>query len=194
MGAVQNHLVTGEGVHSGHDAALDGSILVQSIGHGSQAVGGAGSSGDDLILSGQGVLVHAVNDGLQVVASRSGDDNLLGAGIDMSLALSLGGVETGALQHNVNADLAPGQILGVLLSIDLDGLAVDSDGILASLNLVSQSIAALSRVVLQQMSQHSGAGQVVDSNDLVALGVEHLTESQTADTAKTINSNFNRHW
>ena len=57
-----------------------------------------------------------------------------------------------------------------------------------------QSVSALSGVVLQQVSQHLGAGQVVDSDDLEALSTEHLTESQTADTAKTIDSNFNRHW
>ena len=34
---------------------------------------------------------------------------------------------------------------------------------------------------------------VVDSNNLKALSAEHLTESQTADTTKTIDSNFNRH-
>lgn len=48
-------------------------------------------------------------------------------------------------------------------------------------------------VVLQQVRQHSGAGQVVDGDDFVAVRLEHLTESQTADTAKTIDRNFNRH-
>ena len=181
-------------MHSGHDAALDGSVLVQGVRHGSQAVGGAGGSGDDLILRGQSLLIDAVDDGLQVVASGSRDDNLLSAGVDVSLAFGLGGVEASALQHNVHADLAPGQILGVLLGIDLDGLAVHSDGILTGGDLVSQSIAALSGVILQQMSQHSGAGQVVDRHNLVALSAKHLTESQTADAAKTIDSNFNRHW
>ena len=33
-------------------------------------------------------------------------------------------------------------------------------------------------------------GQVVDSDNLITLSAEHLTESQTADTAKTVNCNF----
>ena len=33
----------------------------------------------------------------------------------------------------------------------------------------------------------------VDGNDLVALSAEHLTESQAANAAKTINCNFNCH-
>jgi hypothetical protein len=51
----------------------------------------------------------------------------------------------------------------------------------------------LSGVVLQQVSEHFGAGQVVDSNDLVTLSVNHLAESQTTDTAEAVNSNLNRH-
>ena len=55
------------------------------------------------------------------------------------------------------------------------------------------SVVALSGVVLQQVSQHLGGGQIVDGNNLEALSAEHLTESQTADTAKTVNCNFDRH-
>ena len=40
----------------------------------------------------------------------------------------------------------------------------------------------------------TGGGQIVDGNDFKSLGAEHLTESQTADPAKTIDCNFNRHW
>ena len=54
-------------------------------------------------------------------------------------------------------------------------------------------IVALSRIILQQVSQHLGAGQIVDCHDLVALGAEHLTESQTADSTETVNCNFNCH-
>ena len=117
----------------------------------------------------------------------------------MSHALSLAGVEAGALQNDVNVQLAPGAVLGVLNGVDLDLLAVDDDGVLGGRNdvLVLADLAAegaLSGVVLQQVSQHLGAGQVVDSDDLVALSVKHLTESQTANAAKTIDSNSYSHF
>ena len=116
----------------------------------------------------------------------------------MSHALLFAGVEAGALQNNVNADLAPRAILSVLNGVDLDLLAIDDDGILGSFDgvLVLTDLAqerALSGVVLEQVSQHLGAGQVIDGNNFVALSLKHLTESQTADTAKTIDSNFNSH-
>ncbi len=138
-------------------------------------------------------MVDVVDDGGQVVASGGGDDDLAGAGVDMSLGLSLAGVETGALQNHVNTQLAPGQLGGVGLGIDGDLLAIDGDGALASGNGVGQSILALSGVILQQMSQHLGGSQVVDGDNLVTLSAEHLTESQTTNAAETVNCNFNCH-
>ena len=185
-------------MNGGHDAGNDRESLVQGVGHRSQAVGGAGSSRDNLVILGQGLLVDRVDNGLQVVAGRSRDNDLLSASSDVSHALLFAGVEAGALQNNVNADLAPRAILSVLNGVDLDLLAIDDDGILGSFDgvLVLTDLAqerALSGVVLEQVSQHLGAGQVIDGNNFVALSLKHLTESQTADTAKTIDSNFNSH-
>ena len=185
-------------MNSGHDAGNDGVGLVQGVSHGCQAVGGAGSSRDDLILSGQGLLVDGEDDGLQVVACGSRDNDLLCASLDVSHALLLAGVEAGALQNDVNVQLAPRSILCVLNSVDLDLLAVNNDGILGGLDsmLALADLAAeraLSSIVLQQVSQHLGAGQVVDCDDLVTLSIKHLTESQTANTTETIDSNSNSH-
>jgi len=76
--------------------------------------------------------------------------------------------------------------------------SVHNDGILGGFNCVQiladlADVAALSGVVLEQVSQHSGAGQIIDGNYFVAFGAEHLSESQTSDTAKAINRNFNGH-
>ena len=131
MGAVQDHLVTGVSMHGGHDAALDSVGVVQSLSHGSQAVGGAGSSADDGVFLGQGALVHAEHNGLGLLVSGSRDNNLLGAGVDVSLSLGLAGEEAGALQNNVYTQLAPGQLSGVGVSVDGDLLAVYGDGAFA---------------------------------------------------------------
>ena len=173
-------------------------IVVQSLGHGSQAVGGAAGSGDDLVFRLQGVVVNIVNDGGQVVAGRSGDNDLLGAGFDMSHGLFLGGVETGALEHDVNTQLAPGALFGILDGVDGDLFAVNDDGILGRFDGVlvladDAAVALLGGVILEQVRQHGGAGQVVDRDDFVALGTEHLTESKTADPSETINCNFHCH-
>ena len=61
----------------------------------------------------------------------------------MSISLLLGGVEACALQNYVYSKLSPRKILCILLSIDLDGLAVNCDAVLASAYSVSQSILTL---------------------------------------------------
>jgi hypothetical protein len=47
--AVEDHLVAGVGVDGAHDAGLDGSEVVEGLGHRGEAVGGAGSGGDDVV-------------------------------------------------------------------------------------------------------------------------------------------------
>jgi hypothetical protein len=180
-------------VDGGHDAGHDGSEVVETLGHRGEAVGGAGSGGDDVVLSRELLVVHVVDDGGQVVAGRSGDDDLLGASVDVSLGLGLGGVEAGALEHDVDVEVAPRQVVGVGLLVDLDLLAVDDDGILGGLDLVITGVVALRGVVLQQVSEHVGRGEVVDGNDLGTLVTEHLTESQTTDTTEAVDSNLNCH-
>ena len=116
----------------------------------------------------------------------------------MGLSFSLAGVETGALQHHIYADFAPGQLgsicLGIngnLLTIHQDIVLTGFDGVLVFTNLAHK--ATLCGVILQQVSQHFGAGQVIDGHNFIALGLEHLTERKAANAAKPIDCNFNSH-
>jgi hypothetical protein len=185
-------------MNGAHDTALDRSIVIKSLSHRSKAVGGAGSSGDDLVLGGKGVLVYGEYDSLKILACGSRDNNLLSAGINVSLALVLRAVETGALKNNVYADLAPRKLGSVSLSIDLKGLAVYGNGVSLIVSLYGvkiltylAAVTALSGIILEKVGEHGRLGKVVDSNDLITLSAKHLSERKTTDTAKTINSNFN---
>ena len=188
-------------MNGAHDTGLDRSIVIQRLCHRSEAVGGAGSCGDDGVILGQGVLVDGEHDGREIVACRSRDDDLLRACVNVSLRLFLGAVEAGALEHNINAELAPRQILCILFCIDLEGLAVHGDraGLVVSRDSVlvladHAAVALLCSIILQKMCKHRRLGQIVDRDDLIALSAEHLAECQTTDAAETIDSNFNRHW
>ena len=101
-----------------------------------------------MLSSAVSLVVDVVDDRGEVVARGSGDDDLLGAGVDVSLGLGLGGVEAGALEDDVDVELAPGQVGGVGLLVDLDLLAVDDDGILSGGDLVIAAVVALRGVVL----------------------------------------------
>mgnify|MGYP007055188791 CR=1 FL=1 len=94
-------------------------------------------------------MVYVVNDGLQIVSCRSGNDNVFCAGIDVSLCFSFGGVESGTLQNYIYADLSPGKLSCVGHCIDFDLFSVNSDGILACCNGISQCISALCGIVFQ---------------------------------------------
>ena len=57
------------------------------------------------------------------------------------------------------------------------------------------AVAALSGIILEELSKHRRLGQVVDSYYIVALSTEHLSERKASDTAKAVNCNFNIcHW
>ncbi len=172
-------------MNSGHEASFDRSKIIQGLCHRSEAVGGAGCCGDDLIISGQGLVVDVVNNGLQILACRSRDDDVLSTSSDVSHRLLLGGVETGALKNYIDIKLAPRKICCILLSVDGDFLAVNDDGVISRFNL--SSVSAMSCIILKKICEHLRGGQIVDCNDFISLGIEHLSESKTSNTAKTIN-------
>ena len=116
----------------------------------------------------------------------------------MSHGLLLGGIEACALKNNINIKLAPRAVVGVLLSVDLDLLTINDDGIIGSFNGVFAFTDAADEgtrggIVLQKVSKHLGAGEVVDSNNFITLSFKHLTECKTTDAAETVNSNFYCH-
>ena len=195
---VEDHLVAGVSMDRAHDTALDRSIIVESLSHGSEAVCCAGCSRDELVILCKGLLVYAVNDSGEIVACGSRDNDLLSACVDMSLRLLLGAVETCALENNVNADLAPGELGSVSLGIDGKGLAVNCDSALLvisgnSMKVLADyaAVALLSSIILEKVSEHGGLCEIVDSNYLITRSIKHLSECKTTDTAETIDSNFN---
>ena len=138
-------------------------------------------------------MVRVEHDRREVLACRSGDDDFLSASFEMCGSLFLGRVEARALENDIYIMLRPGDVLCIFLGIDLNRLALDRDAVFASLNRVSILVLALGRIVLQQVSEHFRAREIVDCNDFITLSIEHLTECETTDTAKTIDSNFYCH-
>ena len=170
-----------------------GAKSLRPLGHRGKAVGGAGGGGDDVVVGRQRLVVDVVDNRRQVVAGRSGDDDLLGASVDVSLGLGLRGVEAGALEDDVDIKVAPRQVVGVGLLVDGNLVTIDGNGVLAGDDLVVASIVALRGVILQQVSEHLRRGEVVDGDDLGALVTEHLTEGQTTDATEAVDSNLDCH-
>jgi len=179
-------------VYGGHQAALDAPVVVQHLGHGRQAVGGAGGCGNDG-LARIGLVVDTVHEHRGAILGRRGHDDLLGTGIDVLLAGLFGQEEAGALQHQVDVDVAPGQVRRVALSGQADGLAVDNQVLAVDGDIALE--VAVHGVVLEHVSQIVGIQQVVDTHDLDVVSeiLRDRAEGHAADTAKTVNAYFDSH-
>ena len=107
-------------------------------------------------------------------------------------SLGPGGEDAGPLDHDVDAQLAPGALGRVADGDGLDLLAVDDQVLVVVLDRAGK--AAVGAVVLQQRGQHLVVGQVVDGDhfELVAA-FDQAAKRQPADAAKTIDGDFDCH-
>ena len=62
---------------------------------------------DDVVLSGDLLVVHAVNDGQVCITRRRGDQHFLGTSFQMRAGFLLGREDAGAFHHHVNAQGRP---------------------------------------------------------------------------------------
>ena len=166
VGRVEDALVTGVGVAGGHGTLDDAELVVEHLGEGREAVGGAGRVGHNV---GGGVVVirvHADDVGGDVVAlGGGGDDNLLGASLDVLAGAGAVEEDTGALDDDVDLHLLPGEVEGVAIGHDGDVLAVDGDGgVIDNLHVGVEG--AEDGVVLEEVSRGLGAAGLVDADDL----------------------------
>ena len=83
-------------------------FLEQHVHDRSQAVGGAGSVGYDVMIRAVvEMVVHAHHHGEIFVLGRGGNNHLLCAGFDVALGLFAVGEEAGGFDHHVHAEFFP---------------------------------------------------------------------------------------
>ena len=175
-GTVDGLLGGGDGVDGGHKTLLEAELVVDNLGERGKAVGGARSVGDN-IHGGLVLLLVDAHDEHGSITGGGGDDDLLGATGHM-LGGTLGGGEgTGRLDNVVGTGGGPGDLGGVHLVEDLDGLAIDGHGVgsLVVGDLLSAS--AVDGVILVHVLHVvDGDERIVDGNDVnlgVVLGGAH---------------------
>ncbi len=160
-GAVDGLLGGGVGVDGGHETLNDAEVVVDDLGEGSQAVGGARGVGDDGGLAVVGLIVdtHHVHGGI----GRGGrDDDALGAALEMGAGLLGSGEDTGRLDDVLGAGRAPGDGSGVALSVELDVLAVDNQAVGGDLDGALEL--AVGRVVAEHVLLQQGCEGGVSSD------------------------------
>jgi hypothetical protein len=174
-------------VNGGHKATDNTELVVEDLGDRSQAVGGAGSVGDDGLTS-IGLVVHTIYEHRGSVLGRSGHDDLLGTSLDVSLSELGGEEEAGGLYNNVGVEGTPGDVGGILLAEDLNLVAVYDEVVAFHFDIVVES--AVYGIVLKHISEIIGIEEVIDTyyHDVLAKVLHSSAENHTTDTAKTVNT------
>ena len=177
----------------GHEAALDAEGVVENLGDGREAVRRAGSVGDD-VLTGVGRVVDAVDEHRGRVLGRSGHDDLLGTGGDVSASLLIGEEETRGLDDDLGADVAPGESGGILLGRETDLLAVNDEIRALDGDLVLED--AVDGVVLEHVREVIGIEEVVDADDLdvVREVLDRSAEDHATNAAEAVDTNLDSHF
>ena len=192
MRRIDDHLGVGDVVDGRDHAMFDAEPFVDDLDHRCQAVGGAAGVRDDLVAGLQRLLVHPHDDhGVDLVLRRDGQEDLLGAGLEVLGARLAGGEDPGGLHDEVDLVGGVGQVGRVTLGGDGDLLPVDGDRALTGADLAV--VAAVNRVVRQQVSQGGCVGEVVDGHDLHAGGGLDDSEDVPSDAAEAVDTNVDGH-
>ena len=188
-GAVNGTLRSGDGVDGGHKTVLDAPVVMENLGKGSKAVGGAGGIGNVVHVLGVVGVVNTHDEHGSVVLGGSGHNDLLGAGCQMGSGFFLGEELAGALGDVFNAPLAPVDVVGVTVAAGGDFLAVDNYGMVGVIDVSVEN--AVYGVVLEQISHIIGGHGAVDTGELDVLVIQPGAQNESADTSEAVNAYFN---
>ncbi len=193
MHLVERRLIVGVGMHRRHEAFFDADGIVQHLRHRRQAIGRAGSVGDDRVFLRQRLVVHAEHDGAIRAIARGRDENALGARRQMGRGLFLRCEDARAFQRDVHAQFLVRKLGRVFHRRHLDLVPVDDHQIAVHLHLAGEP--AVNRVVTQQMRVRFDRTQIVHPyhDDVVALGFNNCAQDQTSDAAEAVDRDAKCH-
>ena len=194
LGRTVNRLLrSGCSVNRGHEAALDAELVVENLGDRSEAVRGAGSVGDD-VLTCVGLVIHAIDEHRGRVLGRSGHDDLLRTGRDVSASLLVRKEEARGLDNDLSTDVAPSESGRILLSRETDLLAIDDEAVAVDRDVMLED--TVNGVILQHVREVIGFEKIVDTDhfDVVREVFNRRAENHAADTAKAVNANLDSHF
>ena len=194
MRDVEDGLVVRIRVDRGHQAELDAERGVKHLRDGREAVRGARAVREQVMFRAVvELVVDAHDDGEVVVLRGRRDDDLLRAGVEVRLALLLVGEEARALEHDVDAELFPRELRGVLFCEDLD--VFPCEGKLAFACRGLRLGAAVDRVVVVKVSERGWIREVVDGDELEIRDFALLkrADDAAADSSETVDGDLLRH-
>ena len=130
------------------------------------------------------VVVDAEDDRDIRAFGRRRDDDLLRAGSQMLRRGVPVREQPGRLEHDVDAKVLPRQLRRILDREHLELFAVDADSLAARLDVGVQ--VAEYRVVLEQVCERGGVGEIVDRDEVDVLGAQGRAHDVAPDAAESV--------
>mmetsp|Transcript_2577 Transcript_2577/g.4651 ORF Transcript_2577/g.4651 Transcript_2577/m.4651 type:complete len:498 (-) Transcript_2577:2604-4097(-) len=170
----------------GHEALLEAELIIDDLGDGGKAVGGAGGVRHDI-----GAVVLEVVDAHDVhggVGGGGGDDDLLGSSLHVEGGLLDGSEDSGRLNDVVNIGVSPGDLGRVHFSEDCELLSSNGQsGVGVGNNL--GGVLSMDGVVLEHVLHVVGGDEgVVDGDDVDHGVVLSGAHNEAADAAESVDS------
>src|SRR4051812_27699890 len=110
----------------------------------------------------------------------------------MERRLRLRGETTRRLDHDLDAEVAPGNLGRIGRRENAQLFSVDGDAVVGVPDVVRNRV--MNRVVLQQIRQRRGVGEIVDGDEFdTEIALERGAEHVASDATETIDSNPD-HW
>ena len=192
MWEVEQTLVVGVGVDRRHPASGETECVVQHLRHGRQAVRRTRCVRDDVVLGRIVFVVVHSQDQHQVGAlGGGGDDDLLGSRGQVFRRVVAAGEEPRRFEDDVDAEVAPGQRRGITLREHLERARADTDRVAVDRHGVRQ--VSEDRVVLQQVGEGVGAGDVVDGHELELCLIERCAQDVAPDPSESVDADPDGH-
>mmetsp|Transcript_34593 Transcript_34593/g.46626 ORF Transcript_34593/g.46626 Transcript_34593/m.46626 type:complete len:343 (+) Transcript_34593:87-1115(+) len=188
-GTINSKLVNSNSVDGGHETLNNTVVIMENLGNGGKAVGGAGGVGDNIHAGVVTLMVNTNNENRSVVLGRSGDDGLLGTTLLVKTGGLLSGEDTSGLSDVVSTGLAPWDVLGVLLVGDDNLVSIDKNTTVGLLDVVGES--TVGGVVFEQVHEvvdiHEGVVDVHNLSFVSVLG-ESRSEGEAANSTEAVDS------
>ena len=189
MGRIDDGLGVGQAMDRRDGTMLDTQLLVDDLHHRRQAVGGAGSGGDNMVIGRvKNAVVHAHHNVFgPSLFHRSGHHHALYALLEIRLEHVHFLHFSAGLNHQIAA--GPVRLSNGFIAGDANRFTLDNETVAAYTRFVVP--AAVDTVEVQQMRQRLGiSARIVDRYELHLRPLPRCPQGQAADSAESINSDF----
>jgi len=192
MGQIEKFLIIRIGVDGGHGSTVNAESLLQDLGDRGQAIRGAGGVGNHMVLRRiVGLVVDAKDQGSVGPVGGRGDDDFFYRTTEMLLCVNALREEAGGFDDDVRADAGPIDFGRILHLENLEGFALDGDGVVGVSDVVREI--AKDGIVFEQVREGLGVGDVVDGDELDVLVVERGAHDVPSDAAEAVDADLDGH-